>query len=104
MRDASFFALRSAPPGRTLQRVRLAGIDVRDAHALELALLLHHHGHGHTAERIETACTSYERDVALDATDKAAIVAVLDGPPADLIDLREALMYELRARWPAKVH
>jgi len=90
------------PAGRTLRSVRLAGVEVRDAHALELALLLQHYGHTHTADLIGIACVSHDRDVPLDPIDKGAIIAVLEGPPTDFVDLRDVLMRELRAVWPVR--
>jgi hypothetical protein len=75
--------------------VRLAGIDVRDADALGLAMLLRHYGHVQTADEIETACISYEREVALTLEDRDAIVAVLSDPPDDdLARLKGILLHQ----------
>ena len=75
----------------TLELVQLAGIDIRDADALNLAMLLRHKGHTDSADHIETACISYERQVALTIEDRDAIIAVLDDPPDGLATLQGTL-------------
>jgi len=84
--------------GRTLASVRLAGIEIRDADALGLALLLRSRGHLHAADEIETACISYEREVVLTLEDRDAIIAVLTSPADDgLARLEETLL--LQGEW-----
>ena len=57
--------------------MRIAGVVVRDADALALALLLRQEGHAHAADQIESACMSYDEDVRLNVEDRDAIIAVL---------------------------
>lgn len=78
--------------------MRLAGIDIRDADALGLAMLLRYYGHVGTADQIETACVGYRREVALTLEDRDAIVAVLANPPDGLAALRGTLLLQLEWR------
>ena len=96
---ASSFALRGCTVVATLSPVRLAAVEVGDAHALGLAMLLRHRGYATTADRIERAALSYERDVCLTLPDRDAIVDVLSDPPDDALATLEAtLLRQLRWR------
>ena len=69
----------------------LAGIRLNDALVLELALMLRRSGHGTTADRLEAAVASYLPTVRLTPDEQVAILEVLDDPPPELEQLRDAL-------------
>jgi hypothetical protein len=78
--------------------VRLAGIDVRDTHALGLAMLLRQNGYANTGELIQTPVVNYEPDVALTIKDREAILSVLIEANAGLAQLRAVLHLRLRPK------
>jgi len=74
--------------------MELAGIRVRDALVLELALLLRRAGFSATAERLEGAVAAFDRIVGLSIEDREAILAVLADGPSGLQELRTVLLQE----------
>ena len=88
--------------------MRLAGIEVRDQDALELAMTLRSQGHTNTADRIETAAMEYEDDVALTIVDREAVLSVLiEADPSalmhtyGLVELRSVRLQERISRLEA---
>jgi hypothetical protein len=78
----------------------LAGIPVRDALVLELALLLRRGDHAYTADTLEGAVAAHQPTVALTVSDRIAILDVLFDPPPGLEDLRSVLLAEHVGRKP----
>ena len=76
--------------------MRLAGIDIADEAALDLARLLRAGGFTDTAEKPRgRCCRASVPDVALTILERAAIVWVLDDRPAgELAELRGVLLGE----------
>ena len=75
--------------------MRLAGIDIADEAALDLAHLLRRGGFTDTAESLEGAVAANVPDVALTILEREAIVWVLDDRPAGaLAELRRVLLQE----------
>ena len=75
--------------------MRLAGIDIADEVALELAVRPRRGGFTDTAESLEGAVAANLPDVALTILEREAIVSVLDDPPAGaLAELRGVLLQE----------
>ena len=75
--------------------MRLAGIDIADEAALDLARLLRRGGFTDTAESLEGAVAANVPDVALTILEREAIVWVLDDRPAGaLAELRRVLLQE----------
>jgi uncharacterized protein (DUF1778 family) len=76
----------------------LAGIRISRERTLELAAMLTRDGSDHTARVLLEAITEGHEFVALTMADREAILAVLDRPPDELVDLRIALFAELNWR------
>ena len=76
----------------------LAGIRISRERTLELAAMLTRDGSDHTARVLLKAITEGHELVALTMGDREAILAVLDRPPDELVDLRTALFAELNWR------
>ena len=76
----------------------LAGVRVPREQTLELAAMLTRDGADHTARLLLEAVTSGQELVALTTDDREAILAVLDHPPEELVELRTALFAELTWR------
>jgi len=75
--------------------VLLAGFDVPASDVLDLAVMLRRADYAHTADAIEGAIVADLPDVALTIPDRAAILRVLDEPPAGpLAQLRGSLLEE----------
>jgi hypothetical protein len=74
--------------------MRLAGVEVADSLVLELAVLLRRGEQPETAEALEAAVATRQREVALSASDRSAILSVLDEPPRGLGSLRAVLVRE----------
>jgi hypothetical protein len=77
--------------------MEIAGIHVRDAGALRLAIELRKSGYVDTAELLEGGVVSYQPIVGLSARDREAVLAVLGvlvDPPDELARLRSALLPE----------
>ena len=72
----------------------LAGVQIRDALVLELAILLRRREFADTADTLEGAVAALQTVVALTISDRVAILNVLDSPPAGLEDLRATLLAE----------
>lgn len=76
----------------------VAGTRIPRELTLELAAMLTRDGFDHTARVLLEAITNGHEFVALTADDREAILAVLDHPPQELVDLRSALFSELNWR------
>jgi hypothetical protein len=76
----------------------VAGIRVPREPTLELAAMLTRDGFDHTARILLEAITNGHEFVALTVDDREAILAVLDHPPQELVELRGALFSELNWR------
>ncbi|MDQ3672103.1 MAG: hypothetical protein M3364_06660 [Actinomycetota bacterium] len=76
----------------------LAGIPVRDADVLELAILLRDSAFEDAAERLENAYDRETKVLALTIPDREAIVRALNDPPDGLAELRGVLLVEHEAR------
>ncbi len=72
----------------------LAGIPVADKTVLQLAGSLREAELVETAERLERAYDREARIVALDVTDREAILRVLEECPEELLELRVTLLQE----------
>ncbi len=72
----------------------LAGIPVADKTVLQLAGSLREAELVETAERLERAYDREARIVALDVTDREAILRVLEECPEELLELRATLLQE----------
>ena len=73
----------------------LAGIPVADKAVLRLAGSLRQAELVDTAERLERAYDREARIVALDVTDREAILRVLEECPDELLELRATLLQEV---------
>jgi hypothetical protein len=78
----------------------LAGVNVRDQAALELARLLPDAGFDDTAEALVVALEAEQEFVALSIQDREAILRTLDDPPEGLGTLRGVLLTEHEWRVP----
>jgi hypothetical protein len=76
----------------------VAGIRISRERTLELAAMLTRDGSDHTARVLLKAITEGHEFVALTIDDREAILAVLDRPPEELVDVRTALFAELNWR------
>ena len=76
----------------------LAGVRVSRDQTLELAALLTRDGSDHTARILLAATTSGQDFVSLSREDREAILAVLDHPSGELVELRSVLFDELAWR------
>ena len=76
----------------------VAGIRISREQTLELAAALARDGFDHTARVLLDAITLTHDFVALAADDREAVLAVLDHPRNELVDLRTALFAELNWR------
>lgn len=76
----------------------VAGTRISRGHTLELAAMLARDGSDHTARALLDAVTLAREFVALTADDREAILAVLDHPRGELVELRTALFAELNWR------
>ena len=76
----------------------VGGIRISRERALELAAMLTRAGSDHTARVLLKAITEGNEFVALTMSDREAILAVLDRPSDELVDLRTALFAELNWR------
>jgi len=76
----------------------LAGVRVSREQTLELAAMLTRDGSDHTARVLLEATTNSQDIVALSTEDRESILAVLDHPTGDLVDLRRVLFDELTWR------
>lgn len=76
----------------------VAGIRISREPTLELAAMLTRDGSDRTARVLLKAITEGHEFVALTSGDREAILAVLDHPPEELVDLRTALFAELNWR------
>jgi len=76
----------------------VAGTRISRGHTLELAAMLARDGSDHTARVLLDAVTLAREFVALTADDREAILAVLDHPRGELVELRTALFAELNWR------
>jgi uncharacterized protein (DUF1778 family) len=76
----------------------IAGVRVPREQTLELAAMLTRDGSDHTARVLLDAITGNHEFVALTTDDREAILAVLDRPPEELVELRSALFAELAWR------
>ena len=76
----------------------VAGTRISRGQTLELAAMLARDGSDHTARVLLDAVTLAREFVALRADDREAILAVLDHPRGELIELRTALFAELNWR------
>ncbi len=76
----------------------VAGTRISREQTLELAATLARDGSDHTARVLLDAITLAREFVALTADDREAILAVLDHPRGELVDLRTALFAELNWR------
>lgn len=76
----------------------IAGVRVPREQALALAALLTREGSDHAARILLAAVTSGQEFVALTLDEREAVLAVLDHPPAELVELRSALFAELTWR------
>lgn len=74
--------------------MQLAGIPVRYSVVLELISMLRRGDYAHTADTLEGALATHQRDVALTINDRIAILNVLDDPPPGLEELRAVLLQE----------
>jgi hypothetical protein len=72
--------------------VRLAGVEVRDSAAAELACLLHNHGFVLLALRLGEAIDRLHDYVGLSGRDRVVVLSVLAECPAGLADLRASLL------------
>ena len=72
----------------------LAGIPVADKAVLRLAAKLREAELVDTAERLEQAYDREARIVALDVSDREAILSVLEECPEELLELRATLLQE----------
>ena len=81
-------SLRAQPRGNIGVIMQIAGLEVRDAAAFDLALELRKAGCRHAAEWLEACVISYQPIVGFTIRDRDAILAVLADPPADLAELR----------------
>jgi len=76
----------------------LAGVRVSREQTLELAAMLTRDGSDHAARLLLEATTKGQEFVALSNQDREAILAVLDHPTGDLVELRSVLFDELTWR------
>jgi hypothetical protein len=76
----------------------VAGLRLSREQTLELAAMLTRDGFDHTARVVLDAVTGGRDFVALTTDDREAMLAVLDRPRAELVDLRSALFSELNWR------
>jgi hypothetical protein len=76
----------------------LAGVRVSREQTLELAAMLMRDASDHVARVLLEATTSGQEFVALSTADREAILAVLDHPTGDLVELRGVLFDELAWR------
>ena len=76
----------------------LAGVRVTREQTLELAAMLTRDGSDHTARLLLEATTHNLELVALSPEDREAILAVLDHPSDELVELRRTLFDELAWR------
>lgn len=76
----------------------LAGVRVPREQTLELAAMLTRDGSDHTARVLIAAITKGHELVKLTTEDREAILAVLDHPPEELVELRNVLFAELTWR------
>ena len=76
----------------------LGGVRVAREQTLELAAMLTRDGSDHTARLLLEATTNGLEFVALSTDDREAILAVLDHPTGDLVELRSVLFDELTWR------
>jgi len=88
---------------RRLSRYRflapvIAGVRIPREQTLELAAMLTRDGSDHTARVLLEAITNGHELVALTNDDREAILAVLDHPPEQLVELRRALFADLAWR------
>ena len=75
--------------------MRVAGIDIPNAHIFDLAVLLRRGDYAHPADTLEGAIAANQADVALTVPDRIAILSVLDEPPNKaLAQLRAVLLQE----------
>ena len=74
--------------------MRLAGLDITDDCALELATRLRRADFAHQADTLEGALVTGQAEVALTIPDRIAVLTVLDDPPKGLAQLRAALLEE----------
>ena len=80
------------PTSRILGGVRLAGIEVSDSAAAELACRLQEHGEQALALHIGHAIDHLHDHVVLTARDREALLRALDECPRRLQDLRATLL------------
>lgn len=76
----------------------VAGVRLPREQTLELVALLTRDGLDRTARVLMNALTEGDEFVALTLDDREAILAVLDHPPAGLVELRTRLFAELNWR------
>lgn len=76
----------------------LAGVRVSREQTLELAAMLTRDGSDHTARVLLEATTLCQEFIALSTDDREAVLAVLDRPTGDLVELRSVLFDELTWR------
>ena len=76
----------------------LAGVRVSREQTLELAAMLTRDGSDHTARVLLEASTLSQEFIALSTDDREAVLAVLDRPTGDLVELRSVLFDELTWR------
>lgn len=76
----------------------LAGVRLSREQTLELAAMLTRDGSDHTARVLLKATTNRLEFAALSTEDREAILAVLDHPTGDLVELRGVLFDELTWR------
>ena len=69
----------------------LAGVRVSREQTLELAAMLTRDGSDHTARVLLEATTLSQEFIALSTDDREAVLAVLDRPTGDLVELRSVL-------------
>jgi hypothetical protein len=72
----------------------LAGVPVSDEHVVELVRRLHASDLADHADHLERALDRGARIVALDVSDREAIIQALEGCPESLADLRGVLVDE----------
>jgi len=81
--------------------VRLAGVEIRDSAAAQLACLLHDKGEEPLALHLGHAIDHLHDHLALTARDREAILRVLADCPTGLADLRASLLADLLGRAPS---
>lgn len=76
----------------------VAGVRISREQTLELAALLTRDGSDRTARLLLEATTSGQEFVALSTEDREALLAVLEHPTGELVELRSTLFDELAWR------